>query len=181
MCRSEESMGIYTLRLLIHGILLVGIMYITLDTDDYKLLMSNAFIYLLPFTLEFNKRSLSNDYYPKRYKLGMYTVAITLFVIFAVMLLNFLGLKLCSMNMILISLKIVLTCIYFSVGFIVLLDWYFLKDSSETIEMAESAGRESVREKQLATNDRQEKRQLKQKEDYKKHVSKMSQKKYGKK
>ena len=47
--------------------------------------------------------------------------------------------------------------------------------------MAESAGRESVREKQLATNDRQEKRQLKQKEDYKKHVSKMSQKKYGKK
>ena len=47
-------MGIYTLRLLIHGILLVGIMYITLDTDDYKLLMSNAFIYLLPFTLEFN-------------------------------------------------------------------------------------------------------------------------------
>lgn len=98
----------------------------------------------------------------------MYTVTITLFVIFAVMLLNFLGLKLCSMNIILISLKIVLTCIYFSVGFIVLLDWYFLKYSSETIEMAESAGRESVREKQLATNDRQEKRQLKQKEDYKK-------------
>lgn len=31
-------MGIYTLRLLIHGILLVGIMYITLDTDDFKLL-----------------------------------------------------------------------------------------------------------------------------------------------
>lgn len=174
-------MGIYTLRLLIHSLLFFVIMYITIESDEYKLLLSNALVYILPFTLDFNKHSLSRDYFPKRYIIGKYVVGITAFLIIAVMLLNFQGLSLHVGPIILIFLKGVFLLIYFIIIFIVLLDWYFLKDSNESFEKAEEAGRDSVRDKQVATNERQQNRKLMQKKDYNEHVANMSQKKTRKK
>lgn len=174
-------MGIYTMRLLIHGVVLTGIIYITLDASNFKLLISNALIYLLPFTLDFNKRSLPKDFYPKRYKIGKYIVGTVLFVIFIVMFLNYLGLAIHIAKLSMIILRTVFILIYLTIGFIVLLDWYILKDTEETFTNAENAGRDSVRDRQIATNERQRSRKLKQKHDYEKHVSKMSQKKTRKK
>ncbi|PTJ27726.1 hypothetical protein BU026_13095, partial [Staphylococcus simulans] len=59
--------------------------------------------------------------------------------------------------------------------------WYFFKDTSDDFEKAEKAGRDSVREKQIAANERQQKRKLMQKNDYSEHVANISQKKTRKK
>lgn len=174
-------MGTYTLRLIIHGLLLCVIMYITIDSKEYKLLLSNAFVYILPFSLDFNKHSLDSDYFPKRYTIGMYVVGITSFLILVAMLLNFQGLTIHVRPMVLFLLKAIFISIYLVIAFIILLDWYFLKDTSDNFEKAEKAGRDSVRDKQVATNERQEERKLIQKKDYSQHVANISQKKTRKK
>ncbi|OEK87193.1 hypothetical protein AST14_05020 [Staphylococcus xylosus] len=174
-------MNIYTLRLIVHSIILASIIYVTTDADNHKLVLSNALIYLLPFALDFNQRSLPKDYFPIRYKIGKYIVGVPSTFIIMYMVLTFLEFKLSFDDIILIVLKIFFIIIYLMVGFIILLDWYFLKDSDFVLNDAEKAGRESVRDKQIAANERQRKRQLKQKNDYEDHVSKMSQKKYRKK
>ncbi|ERS93581.1 hypothetical protein [Staphylococcus simulans] len=174
-------MGIYTLRLIIHGLLLFVIMYITIGSEEYKLLLSNALVYILPFALDFNKHSLDSDYFPKRYTVGKYIVGITSFLILVAMLLNFQGLTLHVIPMVLFLLKGMFISIYLVIAFIVLLDWYFFKDTSDDFEKAEKAGRDSVREKQIAANERQQKRKLMQKNDYSEHVANISQKKTRKK
>ncbi|WP_206168168.1 hypothetical protein [Staphylococcus microti] len=97
------------------------------------------------------------------------------------MTLNYLGLTIPFTNILSLILKISFIGIYCAVFSIVLLDWYFLKDSEEELVLAEKAGRNSVRNEQLKSNERQERRQLIQRQDYKEHITNMSQKKTRKK
>ncbi|ELJ9288547.1 hypothetical protein RT939_001313 [Staphylococcus pseudintermedius] len=174
-------MRFYTLRLMIHSLIISAIFYVTCIADNYKLILSNALIYLLPFTMDFKEKSLDKSYYPSRYKIGLYTVSVVCFLIVMFMTLNYLGLKIPFNSGLRLILKIFFIVIYCGVFAIVLLDWYFLKDSEQELVLAENAGRDSVRDKQLKANDRQEKRQLVLKQDYKEHITNMSQKKTRKK
>ncbi|WP_156962265.1 hypothetical protein [Staphylococcus microti] len=131
--------------------------------------------------MDFKEKSLDKSYYPKMYKIGLYFVSMVCFLIFTFMTLNYLGLTIPFTNILSLILKISFIGIYCAVFSIVLLDWYFLKDSEEELVLAEKAGRNSVRNEQLKSNERQERRQLIQRQDYKEHITNMSQKKTRKK
>lgn len=176
-----ELMRFYTLRLMVHSLIFFAIFYVTCDADNYKLILSNALIYLLPFTMDFKEKSLDKSYYPKRYKIGLYFVSIVCFLIVTFMTLNYMGLNIPFNSVLSLILKVIFIVIYCLVFAIVLLDWYFLKDTEAELILAEKAGRDSVRDRPLKSNYRQERRQLIQKQDYKDYITNMSQKKTRKK
>lgn len=164
----------YKIRLAIHAIVGSAIIYMIFTVDDFRLLVSNIFIYILSFVLDLWYPNYPEDELPWQTKLGkniLYTFTVIIMIVFTI---NFMGHEF-QESFIFIGFKVISLPIVIYLMLLVLTDTYLNSENRilhrDKVKLQVS---ENIRNEKLKENKHKEDRVRRNKTDFREHITKSS-------